>query len=504
MRIHLLGIGGTFMAPLACIARELGHEVEGSDTGLYPPMSEMLEAAGIPVREGYRAEHLHPAPDRVLVGNALSRGNPAVEYMLDEGIDYESAPAWLARHALLGRHVIAVAGTHGKTTVSSLAAWILERTGRAPGWLIGGIAPGLGAPGRLGRGRCFVIEADEYDTAFFDKRSKFVHYRPRTLVVNNLEYDHADVFDDLAAIERQFHHVVRTVPRSGCIVCGAGAAVERVLASGCWTPVVRFGADGPGAGGRGSDRRGAGGGAVDAAGPRRALSVRPLEPDGSRFEVRAIEDGRERRFEAGWKLPGLHNLHNAAAALAAVHAAAGVDFEEGAAALADFEGVRRRLEVAGAAGGVTVYDDFAHHPTAIRATIEALRGRTGEAGRIVAVLEPRSNTMRLGVHRAALRPSLAPADVVAALDPGDLGWPLAEALGPDALVRSDTESLIEGIAGMVRPGDHVLAMSNGSFDRLHRRLLARLERRAAPGSRAADGSRAALSGPAPPAEGGNS
>ena len=473
MRIHLLGIGGTFMAPLACIARELGHEVEGSDLALYPPMSELLEAAHVPVREGYRAEHLRPAPDRVIVGNALSRGNPAVEYMLDEGIEYESAPAWLARHALSGRRVIAVAGTHGKTTVSSLAAWILERTGREPGWLIGGIAPGLGTPGKLGRGAHFVVEADEYDTAFFDKRSKFVHYRPHTLVINNLEYDHADVFDDLAAIERQFHHVVRTVPRSGRIVCGAGAAVERVLAQGCWTPVVRFGADGHGADGEA---------APEADGPECALSVRALAPDGSRFEVRAVgEDGHERRFEAGWKLAGAHNLHNAAAALAAVHAAAGVDLEAAAAALADFEGVRRRLEVAGAAGGVTVYDDFAHHPTAIRATIEALRARTAGTGRIVAVLEPRSNTMRLGVHRDALRPSLAPADLVAALDPGDLGWPLAEALGPQARVRPDVESLIEELARLVRPGDHVLAMSNGSFGHLHRRLLARLKPRAAPG-----------------------
>ena len=309
------------MAPLACIARELGHEVEGSDTGLYPPMSEMLEAAGIPVREGYRAEHLRPAPDRVIVGNALSRGNPAVEYMLDEGLDYESAPAWLARQALLGRHVIAVAGTHGKTTVSSLVAWILERTGREPGWLIGGIAPGLRTPGKLGRGRHFVIEADEYDTAFFDKRSKFVHYRPRTLVINNLEYDHADIFDDLAAIERQLHHLVRTVPARGVIVCG-GPGVEPALALGCWTPVVRFGAVGGD-----SD---AGADSPDSPADH-ALSVRALEPDGSRFEVRAIEEGRERRFEAGWKLAGGHNLHNAAAALAAVRAAAGVDIEEGAA-----------------------------------------------------------------------------------------------------------------------------------------------------------------------------
>ena len=392
MRIHVLGIGGTFMAALACIARGLGHEVEGSDTGLYPPMSTVLEAAGIPVREGYRAEHLRPAPDRVVVGNAMTRGNPAVEHMLDAGLDYESGPAWLARNALLGRHVIAIAGTHGKTTVSSLTAWILERAGLKPGWLVGGMAPDLGVPGRLGTGPHFVIEADEYDTAFFDKRSKFVHYRPRTLVINNLEYDHADIFDDLAAIERQFHHLVRTVPATGCIVAG-GPAVERVLAIECWTKVVRIGGAGA------------------------ALAARALEPDGSRFEVRAADEAPGRRIEVEWKLAGAHNLHNALAALAAARAA-GVDLADGATALGEFGGIARRLEIAGVAGGVTVYDDFAHHPTAIRATIDALRARTPDSGRIVAVLEPRSNTMRRGVHRDTLGPSLEAADEVLALDPG--------------------------------------------------------------------------------------
>lgn len=457
MRIHVLGIGGTFMAALACIARELGHEVEGSDHGLYPPMSTVLERAGIPVREGYRAERLEPAPDRVVVGNAMTRGNPAVEHMLDAGLDYESGPAWLARHALLGRHVIAVAGTHGKTTVSSLVAWILERTGRNPGWLIGGAAPDLGVPGRLGTGPHFVIEADEYDTAFFDKRSKFVHYRPRTLVINNLEYDHADIFDDLAAIERQFHHLVRTVPASGCIVAG-GPEVERVLAMGCWTEVVRLGYGG---------------------GAGRGPSVRALDPDGARFEVRATEEGRERRLEIEWKLAGAHNLHNAAAALAAARAA-GVDLAEAGAALRDFRGIERRLQTIGVAGGVTVYDDFAHHPTAIRATLAALRARTGGSARVVAVLEPRSNTMRLGVHRDTLGPSLAAADAAFALDPGGLDWSLAAALGPRARVRRDVESLIGEIRRTVRPGDHVLVMSNGSFDGLPRRLLARLSGRGPP------------------------
>ena len=449
MRIHVLGIGGTFMAALACIARELGHEVAGSDTGLYPPMSTVLEASGIPVREGYRAEHLEPAPDCVVVGNALTRGNPAVEHMLDAGLDYESGPAWLARHALLGRHVIAVAGTHGKTTVSSLVAWILERAGMAPGWLVGGMAPDLGTPGRLGSGTHFVIEADEYDTAFFDKRSKFIHYRPRTLVINNLEYDHADIFDDLAAIERQFHHLVRTVPASGCIVSG-GPEVERVLAMECWTEVVRVGEAGE------------------------ALSARALAPDASRFEVRALETRGERRIGVEWKLAGSHNVRNALAALAAARAA-GVDLADGAAALGEFGGVARRLELAGVAGGVAVYDDFAHHPTAIRATIAALRARTAGSGRIVAVLEPRSNTMRRGVHRDTLGPSLAAADEVLALDPGGLSWSLAGTLGPHARVRPDVESLVDEITRLARPGDHVLVMSNGSFDGLHRRLLGRLE-----------------------------
>ena len=455
MRIHVLGIGGTFMAALACIARELGHDVEGSDHGLYPPMSTVLERAGIPVREGYRAEHLDPAPDRVVVGNAMTRGNPAVEHMLDEGLDYESGPAWLARHALLGRHVIAVAGTHGKTTVASLVAWILERAGHAPGWLVGGMAPDLGTPGRLGSGPHFVVEADEYDTAFFDKRSKFVHYRPRTLVINNLEYDHADIFDDLAAIERQFHHLVRIVPASGCIVAGA-PEVERVLAMGCWTEVVRLGYGDAGGG----------------------LSARALEPDGSRFEILATERGCEQRIEIEWKLAGEHNLRNALAALAAARSA-GVDLEEAASALREFSGIARRLQTIGVAGGVTVYDDFAHHPTAIRATLEALRARTGGSARVVAVLEPRSNTMRRGVHRDTLGPSLAAATEVLALDPGGLDWSLETALGPSARVRPDVESLVGEIARLVRPGDHVLVMSNGSFDGLHRRLLARLSGEAA-------------------------
>ena len=453
MHVHFLGVCGAFMAGLALIARELGHRVTGSDQNVYPPMSRVLARAGIDPITGYDPAQLHPPPDVVVVGNSMTRGNPCVEHILDTGLPHASGPAWLSAHVLAGRHVVAVAGTHGKTTTTAMIAVILDAAGLDPGFLVGGVPRDFDAVARVGRGgprRLFVIEADEYDTAFFDKRSKFLHYRPRTLVINNLEYDHADIFDDLTAIERQFHHLVRTVPASGCIVSG-GPEVERVLAMECWTKVVRLG-------------YGAGGG---------GLSARALEPDGSRFEVRAADAGRVRRIEVEWKLAGAHNLQNALAALAAARAA-GVDLADGAQALGEFDGIARRLEVAGIAGGVTVYDDFAHHPTAIRATVEALRATIEGSGRIVAVLEPRSNTMRRGVHRDTLGPSLAAADEVFALDPGGLEWSLAGALGSRARIRTDVESLVEAIAGLVRPGDRALVMSNGSFDGLHRRLLARL------------------------------
>ena len=416
------------------------------------------------MREGYRAEHLEPAPDRVVVGNAMTRGNPAVEYMLDEGLDYDSGPAWLARHALLGRHVIAVAGTHGKTTVSSLVAWILERTGRSPGWLIGGVAADLGTPGRLGSGPHFVIEADEYDTAFFDKRSKFVHYRPRTLVINNLEYDHADIFDDLASIERQFHHLVRTIPASGCIVAG-GPEVERVLAMGCWTEVVRLGSGA----GAGADRARASGG----------LSARALQPDGSRFEVRATEGERERRIEVEWKLAGEHNLHNAAAALAAARSA-GVDLEEGAARFRDFRGVERRLQTVGVAGGSrSTTTSRTTRPQSARRSRRSAHGRGGRRGSSPCSSPAPTPCAAASTATPSGRASPPPTRRSRSTREGSIGRSRPPS-APRARVRPDVESLIGEITRLVRPGDHVLVMSNGSFDDLHRRLLARLSGEAAP------------------------
>jgi UDP-N-acetylmuramate: L-alanyl-gamma-D-glutamyl-meso-diaminopimelate ligase len=436
------------MGGIALLARALGHRVTGSDANVYPPMSEQLAAAGIPLTEGWSPAALDPVPDVVVVGNALSRGNPLVEAVLDRDLAYASGPQWLAAHVLRGRWVLAVAGTHGKTTTSAMLAWILERAGEDPGFLIGGVPVNFGVSARLGTGRAFVVEADEYDTAFFDKRSKFVHYRPRTLVLNNLEYDHADIFPDLAAIERQFHHLVRTVPGRGRIVAPAGdAALARVLAMGCWTPLETTGAD------SGWDAR---------------LAV----DDGSRFEVRW--QGRPVGTVA-WGLLGRHNVANALSAIAAARHA-GVDPALACQALADFRNVRRRLEPRGRAGGVTVYDDFAHHPTAVRATIEGLRRHVGPE-RIIAILEPRSNTMRLGVHQAHLADALAGADLALVYAPPDLGWSAAEALRPLAergRVFAALADLVGFAAAAARPGDHLLVMSNGAFGGVHDRLLAAL------------------------------
>jgi len=448
LHVHFLGVGGTFMAGLALIARELGHRVTGSDRNVYPPMSEVLARAGIDPIAGYDPAQLEPAPDVVVVGNSMTRGNPCVEHILETGLPHTSGPAWLSAHVLAGRHVVAVAGTHGKTTTTAMIAVILEAAGLDPGFLVGGVPRDFDAVARVGRGgrrRLFVIEADEYDTAFFDKRSKFLHYRPRTLVLNNLEFDHADIFRDLADMQRQFHHVVRIVPAGGRIVARAGqCTIDEVLAMGCWSPVERVGDGGD-------------------------WSALMATPDGSRFRVH--HHGRV-VAEVEWAQRGAHNVANALAAIAAARHA-GVEPALAARALGRFTGVRRRLEHHTTVAGVALYDDFAHHPTAIRATVETLRARMNGSGRLVAVLEPRSNTMRRGVHRDTLAPSLAAADEVLALDPGGLEWPLAAALGPRARVCTDTESLIEAIAGLVRPGDRVLVMSNGSFDDLHRRLLAR-------------------------------
>ncbi|MFN3965062.1 MAG: UDP-N-acetylmuramate:L-alanyl-gamma-D-glutamyl-meso-diaminopimelate ligase [Silanimonas lenta] len=464
MRLHILGICGTFMGGVAALARELGHAVEGSDQNVYPPMSTQLEQLGIALASGYAAEHLGPGIDEVVIGNALSRGNPAVEHVLDAGLPYTSGAQWLAERVLRGRETLAVAGTHGKTTTTALLAWLLESAGRDPGFLVGGVPGNFGVSARLGSGREFVVEADEYDTAFFDKRSKFVHYRPAVAVLNNLEYDHADIFPDLAAIQRQFHHLVRTVPGRGrLIVNGEDAALAEVLAMGCWTPVERFGL--VDAEGRPEAKRPEGT-ALD-------WTARLLAADGSRFLVahRGVELGT-----VEWPLLGRHNVMNALAALAAA-AAVGCDARALLPAFAGFASARRRLEVVGRARGVTVYDDFAHHPTAIHTTLAGLRARVGGA-RVIAVLEPRSNSMRLGAHADALAPSLDPADATVFLHRPNLPWDAAKVV---AAVRGiartvpDVERLVATLAAEVREGDHVVFMSNGGFEDAPRRFLAALQ-----------------------------
>ncbi len=452
MHLHILGICGTFMGGVALLARALGHRVTGSDAHVYPPMSTQLEAAGIDLMQGYDAAHLEPAPDVVVVGNAMKRGIAAVEYMLDAGLPYVSGPQWLAEHLLPGRHVLAVSGTHGKTTTSSMLAWILETAGLSPGFLIGGVPQDFGVSARLGDGRYFVVEADEYDTAFFDKRSKFVHYRPRTLVINNLEFDHADIFDDLGMIQRQFHHLVRTVPSTGRIVYPCGEpAVEAVLDMGVWTPTATTGDGGD-------------------------WSAEWLAMDGSVFRVLA-PDGVPAAVH--WEQTGAHNVQNALSAIAAA-AHVGVSPAAAAAALGRFAGVKRRMEVRGEVAGVRVYDDFAHHPTAIASTLHGLRRRVGDA-RIIAVLEPRSNTMRLGVHAAALAESLAAADQVQVYAPADLDWDAAAALAPlgeRLRVAAAVEEIVAAVGADARAGDHVLIMSNGGFGGIHQLLLDALAARA--------------------------
>lgn len=446
MRIYILGIGGTFMGGLALLARDLGHEVSGSDAGVYPPMSTQLEAQGIRLLEGYDPAHLDSAkPDLVIVGNALSRGNALVEAVLDRGLRYTSGAQWLAENVLQGRWTLAVAGTHGKTTTASMLAWILEHAKLKPGFLIGGVPENFGVSARLGSESFFVIEADEYDTAFFDKRSKFIHYRPRTAILNNLEYDHADIFPDLAAIARQFHHFVRVVPASGLLVVnGRDENLSEVLSMGCWTKVEHF----------------------DAADGWQAV---PRNNEASRFQVQF--NGQD-QGEVTWELLGQHNMSNALAAIAAARHA-GVPVKTALAALGKFRNVKRRLETRGAVRGITVYDDFAHHPTAIAATLQALRARVGNQ-RILAVLEMRSNTMRMGVHRDTLAASLAQADKVLMLKPGDLNWNLERvtgALGGRGQAYAGVDEIIAALAREAKPQDHVLIMSNGGFGNIHARLL---------------------------------
>jgi UDP-N-acetylmuramate: L-alanyl-gamma-D-glutamyl-meso-diaminopimelate ligase len=453
MRVHILGICGTFMGGIAAIARAAGFTVTGSDRDVYPPMSTQLEALGITVTEGFDAAQLTPAPDVVVVGNVMTRGMPVIEALLESGLPYASGPEWLARAVLKDRWVLAVAGTHGKTTTSSLLAWILEHAGLEPGFLIGGVPANFGLSARLGGGRFFVIEADEYDTAFFDKRAKFVHYRPRTLILNNLEYDHADIYPDVASIQRQFHHLVRTVPPRGRIVWNAGDALLReTLAMGCWTP-----------------REGFAELAADAANWR----ARALRDDFSAFEV--LEDGAA-RGQVEWSLIGAHNMANALAAIAAARHA-GVEVAGAIAALRDFRGIARRMQLRGEVGGVQVYDDFAHHPTAIASTIDGLR-RSARTTRILAVLEPRSHTMRMGVHQHTLAPALSGADEVWLYAPADIGWDVdsvAAGLGARGHVSRDIGALAREVARTARAGDAVLVMSNGSFGGLHGRLLQELE-----------------------------
>jgi len=448
MHIHILGICGTFMGGLAVLARAAGHKVTGCDANVYPPMSTQLEAQGIALIEGYGIEQTGLNPDVFVIGNVVTRGNPLMEEILNRGLPYVSGPQWLREHVLQGRWVLGVAGTHGKTTTGAMLAWILEHAGMNPGFLIGGVPQNFGVSARLTETPFFVIEADEYDTAFFDKRSKFVHYAPRTVVLNNLEYDHADIFPDLAAIETQFHHLVRTVPGNGLIVAnGREAALDRVLARGAWTPVERFGGEG-------------------------AWQAGPADDSGV-FEV--LHQGAS-RGRVMWDLLGEHNRMNALAAIAAARHA-GVPVIGGVDALSGFKSVKRRMEIRGTQRGVTVYDDFAHHPTAIATTVSGLRRKAGKA-RILAVIEPRSNTMKLGVMKQALPGSLQDADRVYCYS-GGLNWDAAEALAPlgnKAEVHADLDALIKAIAAAAQSGDQVLVMSNGGFGGIHEKLLKQLGR----------------------------
>jgi UDP-N-acetylmuramate: L-alanyl-gamma-D-glutamyl-meso-diaminopimelate ligase len=444
MHIHILGICGTFMGSLAVLAKELGHRVTGCDANVYPPMSTQLEAQGIQLTQGYDPEQFEPAPDLVVIGNALSRGNPAVEYVLNKGLPYVSGPQWLAEHVLQGRWVLAVAGTHGKTTTSSMLAWVLEHAGMSPGFLIGGVPHNFGISARLGDTPFFVIEADEYDSAFFDKRSKFVHYHPRTAILNNLEFDHADIFPDLAAIERQFHHLVRTIPSEGLIIYPqAEAALQRVIEMGCWTPLATTGDGGQ-------------------------WQAKLLSDDGSRFEVwfagalQGVVD---------WSLTGQHNVANALVCLAAARHV-GVVPELGIAGLSSFKNVKRRMDKVAEVAGVTIYDDFAHHPTAIATTLDGLRKNIG-AAQLIAIIEPRSNSMKLGAHRDGLPESVAQADQVFWYAPANLGWDLAATVASSTVptqVCDSLEQIIAGVKALAAPGTQVVVMSNGGFGGLHGKL----------------------------------
>jgi len=444
MNLHILGICGTFMGSLAILARQAGHQVSGSDQNVYPPMSTQLTEQGITCLSGYHTAHLQPHPDQLIIGNALSRGNDAVEYALNQGLNYCSGPAWLAQHILPGRWVLAVAGTHGKTTTASMLAWILDYAGLKPGFLIGGVPQNFGVSARLGEGKHFVVEADEYDTAFFDKRSKFVHYQPRTLVLNNLEFDHADIFSDLAAIQRQFHHLIRTVPSEGLIISpDQHANLNQVLDQGCWTQTQTFSGQGD-------------------------WTAQSSSPAHDQFQVYHQDQACGQVHS---DLPGIHNQQNALAAIAAaVHV--GVNASTACEALCDFKGVKRRMETRGIVNDIHVYDDFAHHPTAIELSIQALRQRIGSQ-RLIAVLEPRSNTMRMGVHKDSLASALREADQVYLLQADDQDWQLSTEDKAIAPIQdfADTSALLAALLANSQAGDHILIMSNGGFAQIHQRLL---------------------------------
>jgi UDP-N-acetylmuramate: L-alanyl-gamma-D-glutamyl-meso-diaminopimelate ligase len=454
MHIHILGICGTFMGGMALLARALGHRVTGCDANVYPPMSTQLQEQGIELIEGFAADQIKLKPDVFVIGNVVTRGNPLAEAILDAGARYVSGPQWLAEHVLQGRWVMAVAGTHGKTTTTSILAWMLEYAGMQPGFLVGGVATNFGISARLGGTDFFVIEADEYDSAFFDKRSKFVHYRPRTAILNNLEFDHADIFPDVGAIETQFHHLVRTVPASGrLIVNGTEETLARVLKRGCWSECETFGGVGD-------------------------WSVGQIVDEGT-FDVhfKGVLQGRVQS-----DLTGAHNRSNVLAAIAAARHV-GVQPQAAIDAMKTFAGVKRRMEVRGVVGGVTVYDDFAHHPTAIDTTVAGLRKKVGQQ-RIIAVLEPRSNTMKLGAMKAALPGSLQQADLVFGFGATEgkhaLGWDLSAALAPlgnKAQALGDLDALVAAIAAQAKPGDHVLVMSNGGFGGVHQKILDALKKR---------------------------
>lgn len=450
--VHILGICGTFMGGLALLARDSGYRVSGSDANVYPPMSTQLIESGIAVTDGYDADQLQPAPDCVVVGNALSRGNAAIESMLNRHLHYTSGPEWLGQHILKDRWVLAVAGTHGKTSTASMLAWILEQAGLAPGFLIGGVPVNFGLSARLGEGRYFVVEADEYDSAFFDKRSKFVHYRPDTLVINNLEYDHADIFADLAEIETQFHHLIRCIPGDGAIIRGEGDAIDRVLARGVWSAVSTVTAA--------SETTTAGWSWRSGPAPENVFTI--TTPDGKAYPLR-------------WPLIGAHNAANATAAVAAA-AQVGVDPADAVNALASFAGIKRRLELLGAPHNIAVFDDFAHHPTAIALTLSAMRAEQS-SGKLIALVEPRSNTMRLGQYRTELGAAAQEANHVIWFEPPGLDWNLSAAL--DAYehqeVVSDIDTLLSRALALAHPGDKIVIMSNGGFQGLHTRLIAALE-----------------------------